>query len=97
MKSGHVFRSNHRVNQSADLFAAAAAAAAAGAAAMVLFSFGFGSAVWGSGFCSKKLILCLMSLALSRKADNRIVSVISPNASVCEIQLAALRVQLQVN
>lgn len=69
-KSQHVFKSNHRVNQSADLFAAATAAAAAGAtagaAAMVLFSFSFGSAVGGSGFCSKKLILCLMSLALSK-------------------------------
>lgn len=70
-KSQHVFKSNHRVNQSADLFAAVAAAAAAGAAAMVLFSFSFGSAVGGSGFCSKKLILCLMSLALlkSRQED----------------------------
>lgn len=56
---------------SADLFAAVAASAAAGAAAMALFSFSFGSAVWGSGFCSKKLILCLMSLALqkSRQED----------------------------
>lgn len=48
-----------RRSSSSDLFAAALAAAA-------LSLLCFCSAAWGSGFCSRKLILCLMSLALWR-------------------------------
>lgn len=65
VRSQSVFKSNHSVNQhrqSTDLFAAAAAA-------VTLFSFGFGSACCCSAFCSKKLILCLMSFALSENKE----------------------------